>query len=78
MLDRDAAVAAWRRAEGRIYPSVMLNATLYQEYVAVIKGIAEELGDVRSEDDLVARVARAPRPRPRGDRPHSLRRWPSS
>jgi hypothetical protein len=53
VLDRDAAVAAWRRAEGQIYPSVMLNAALYQEYVAVIKGIAEELGDVRSEDDLV-------------------------
>ena len=53
MLDRDAAVAAWRQAEGHIYPSVMLNASLYQEYVAVIKGIAEELGDVRSEEDLV-------------------------
>ncbi|HTN23956.1 MAG TPA: hypothetical protein VL120_08225 [Solirubrobacteraceae bacterium] len=30
-----------------------MNATLYQEYVAVVQGIAEELGDVRSEDDLV-------------------------
>ncbi len=53
VLDRDAAVAAWRRAEGQIYPSVMLNASLYQEYVAVIKGIADELGDVHNEDDLV-------------------------
>jgi len=53
VLDRDAAVAAWRRAEGQIYPSVMLNASLYQEYVAVIKGIAEELRDVHNEDDLV-------------------------
>jgi hypothetical protein len=53
VLDRDAAVAAWRRAEGHIYPSVMLNAALYQEYVAVITGIAAELGDVRSEEDLV-------------------------
>lgn len=53
VLDRDGAVAAWRRAEGRIYPSVMMNASLYQEYVAVVQGIAEELGDVRSEDDLV-------------------------
>ncbi|MEA2299033.1 MAG: hypothetical protein QOF77_1969 [Solirubrobacteraceae bacterium] len=51
--DRDGAVAAWRRAEGRIYPSVMMNAALYQEYVAVVQGIAEELGDVASEDDLV-------------------------
>ena len=53
VLDRDAAVAAWRRAEGRIYPSVMMNATLYQEYVAVVQGIAGELGDVHNEDDLV-------------------------
>jgi hypothetical protein len=53
VLDRDGAVAAWRRAEGRIYPSVMMNAALYQEYVAVVQGIAEELRDVRSEDDLV-------------------------
>jgi len=53
VLDRDGAVSAWRRAEGRIYPSVMMNAALYQEYVAVVQGIAEELGDVRSEDDLV-------------------------
>jgi hypothetical protein len=53
VLDRDGAVAAWRRAEGRVYPSVMMNAVLYQEYVAVVQGIAEELGDVRSEDDLV-------------------------
>jgi hypothetical protein len=53
VLDRDGAVAAWRRAEGRIYPSVMMNAALYQEYVAVVQGIAEELGDVRGEDDLV-------------------------
>jgi len=53
VLDRDGAVAAWRRAEGRIYPSVMMNAALYEEYVAVVQGIAEELADVRSEDDLV-------------------------
>ena len=54
MLDRDAAVAAWRQAEGHIYPSVMLNASLYQEYVAVIKGIADELADVAVRvDDLL-------------------------
>ena len=53
MLDLGAAVAAWRRAEGQIYPSVMLNAALYQEYVAVVHGIAEELRDIHSEDDLV-------------------------
>jgi hypothetical protein len=53
VLDTDGAVSAWRQAEGRIYPSVMMNASLYQEYVAVVQGIAEELGDVRTEDDLV-------------------------
>jgi hypothetical protein len=53
VLDREAAIAAWRRAEGRIYPTVMVNATLYQEYVTVVRAIAEELADVRTEDDLV-------------------------
>jgi hypothetical protein len=53
VLDREAAIAAWRRAEGKIYPSVMVNATLYQEYITVVHAIAEALGDVRTEDDLV-------------------------
>jgi hypothetical protein len=54
VLDRDAAVAAWRRAEARVYPSVMINATLYQQYIGVVRAVAEELSDVREEDDLVA------------------------
>jgi hypothetical protein len=54
VLDREAAIAAWRRAEGKIYPTVMVNATLYQEYITVVRAIAEELGDVRTEDDLVS------------------------
>jgi hypothetical protein len=53
VVDREAAVAAWRKAEGRIYPSVTLNATLYQEYITVVRGIAEELRDVRTEEGLV-------------------------
>jgi hypothetical protein len=53
VVDREAAVAAWRKAEGRIYPSVTLNATLYQQYITVVRGIAEELRDVSTEDDLV-------------------------
>jgi hypothetical protein len=51
--DRDAAVAAWRRAEAVVYPSVLVNATLYQQYLTVVREIADQLGDVRSEDDLV-------------------------
>ena len=54
VLDRDAAVDAWRKAEGRIYPSVMINAELYQQYIGVVRAVAEELKDVRTEDDLVA------------------------
>jgi len=53
VLDREAAIGAWRRAEAKVYPSVMVNATLYQEYVTVVRAIAEELSDVRTEDDLV-------------------------
>jgi hypothetical protein len=50
---RDAAVDAWRRAEARRYPSVMLNATLYQQYIGVVRAVVDELGDVQTEDDLV-------------------------
>ena len=54
VLDREAAVDQWRRAEARIYPSVMVNAELYQQYIGVVRAVAEELRDVRSEDELVA------------------------
>ena len=54
VLDRDAAIAAWRRAEARIYPSVMLNADLYQQYIGLVRAIVELLEDVRTEDELVA------------------------
>jgi hypothetical protein len=53
VVDRAEAIAAWRRAEARVYPSVMVNATLYQQYVAAVRAVAEELGDVRTDDDLV-------------------------
>jgi hypothetical protein len=53
VLDREAAIAAWRRAEARIYPTVMVNATLYQQYIEVVRAIADELRDVHTEDDLV-------------------------
>jgi hypothetical protein len=54
VLDREGAIAAWRRAEARVYPSVMVNAELYQQYIGVVRAVAEELRDVRTEDDLVA------------------------
>jgi hypothetical protein len=54
VLDREAAIDAWRRAEARIYPSVMVNAALYQEYIGLVRAVAEELGDIHTEDDLVA------------------------
>jgi hypothetical protein len=53
VLDRGAAIAAWRRGEARVYPSVMVNAELYQEYIGVVRAVAALLEDVRSEDDLV-------------------------
>jgi hypothetical protein len=51
--DREAAVAAWRRAEAVVYPSVMVNAVLYEQYVRVVRAIVDELRDVHSEEDLV-------------------------
>jgi hypothetical protein len=46
-------VAAWRRAEAVVYPSVMVNATLYQQYVQVVREIVEQLRDVQTEEELV-------------------------
>jgi hypothetical protein len=51
--DRDQAVAAWRRAEAVVYPSVMVNAVLYQQYIRVVRAITDELRDVHSEEQLV-------------------------
>jgi hypothetical protein len=50
---RSIALEAWRRAEAAVYPSVMVNATLYQQYIQVVRAIVEELRDVSTEDDLV-------------------------
>jgi hypothetical protein len=54
VLDREAAIAAWRTAEARVYPSVMVNADLYRDYIRVVRAVAELLDDVHTEDDLVA------------------------
>jgi hypothetical protein len=51
--ERDAAIAAWRRAEAQVYPSVMVNATLYQQYIGMVRAVADDLGEVHTEDDLV-------------------------
>jgi hypothetical protein len=53
LADREGAVAAWRRAEAVVYPSVMVNAVLYEQYIRVVRAIVEELRDVHSEDELV-------------------------
>src|SRR3954470_19358618 len=53
VLRRGGPVWHWRRAEARVYPSVMVNAELYQQYIGVVRAVAEELRDVRTEDDLV-------------------------
>jgi hypothetical protein len=53
VIDRDEAVAAWRRAEARVYPTVMVNAALYEQYLTTVRAVAEELADVRTDDDLV-------------------------
>ena len=54
VLDREAAIAAWRKAEARVYPSVMVNADLYRDYIRVVRAVAELLDDLHTEDDLVA------------------------
>lgn len=53
MATREDAIAAWRRAEGQIYPSAMLNTALYEQYLTAVREVADELADVRTEDELV-------------------------
>lgn len=53
MATREDAIAAWRRAEGQIYPSAMLNTALYEQYLTAVREVADELADVRTEDELI-------------------------
>jgi hypothetical protein len=50
---REDAVAAWRRAEARVYPTVMVDAAMYEQYLTMVRAVADELADVRTEEDLV-------------------------
>jgi hypothetical protein len=36
-----------------VYPSVMTNVTLYQQYIGVVRAVVDELGDARSEEELL-------------------------
>jgi hypothetical protein len=51
---REDAVAAWRRAEARVYPTVMVDAAIYEQYLTMVRAVADELADVRTEDELVS------------------------
>jgi len=54
VLDRAQAIAEWRRAEARIYPSVMVSEALYRQYVTAVREIAAEFSGLEDEDGLVA------------------------
>jgi hypothetical protein len=50
---REDAITAWRRAEARVYPTVMVDAGMYEQYLTMVRAVADELSDVATEDDLV-------------------------
>ncbi|MEA2253919.1 MAG: hypothetical protein QOC78_2844 [Solirubrobacteraceae bacterium] len=50
---REDAIAAWRRAEARVYPTVMVDAGMYEQYLTMVRAVADELADVRTEEDLL-------------------------
>ena len=52
-MGREDAIAAWRRAEALIYPTVMVSPAIYEQYLTIVRAIADELADVRTDDDLV-------------------------
>src|SRR5262249_49985942 len=49
---REDAIAAWRRAEARVYPTVMVDAGMYEQYLTMVRAVADELSDVATEEDL--------------------------
>lgn len=49
---RHEALAAWRRAEALVYPSVMVSPQMYEQYLTMVRAVADALGDVRTEEDL--------------------------
>jgi hypothetical protein len=50
---REDAIAAWRRAEARVYPTVMVDAAMYEQYLTMVRAVADELADVRTEEELL-------------------------
>jgi hypothetical protein len=52
LTDHEDVLAAWRRAEASVYPSVMVNAALYEQYLTTVRAVAEELADVRTDEAL--------------------------
>jgi hypothetical protein len=50
---REDAIAAWRRAEARVYPTVMVDAAMYEQYLTMVRAVADELSDVGTEEELV-------------------------
>ncbi len=58
---RDEFLLAWRRGEERLYPVVMVRPELYERYVWLVRAIADELGEVRSEEALVSTYLERPR-----------------
>lgn len=47
------AVGRWSAAEQRLYPAVLASPAGYDRYMAVVRGICDELGSVRGVDALV-------------------------
>jgi hypothetical protein len=50
---REDAIAAWRRAEARVYPTVMVDAAMYEQYLTMVRAVADELSDIGTEEELV-------------------------
>jgi hypothetical protein len=51
---RDEQLLAWRRGEERLYPVVLVKPELYEQYVRLVRELADELAGARSEDALLA------------------------
>jgi hypothetical protein len=50
---REELLLAWRRGEERLYPVVMVRPELYEDYIRLVRGMADDLSKFRTEQGLI-------------------------
>jgi hypothetical protein len=59
-MDVEGLVRRWEDAEGRLYPSALVQPDRYEQYLRVVRGVADRLDSVGSVEELARRWDRGP------------------